>query len=170
LHDIFISSKLSIKNAQILLQNHNCDGCDKLISIFEPYVVKIQVQQNKAWYNNLTAEKKATHLAKQAAYKSLPLKKKIKNEEQKADYWAVKSYKDVKFPPSPLSADLCQKIIFDFCNDTSPETFVESGCAVCGKLTPNCEMEDLTKIKDIELLAVEGVTRMVRTTISDPIL
>ena len=70
---------------------------------------------------------------------SLNIKSLIKSHSQK-HYW---SKKDVKFPPNPPSADLCQKIVSDFCADTSPEVFEEAGCAVCGKLTPICEMEEL---------------------------
>ena len=50
------------------------------------------------------------------------------------------SKKDVKFPPAPPSAGLCQNIVSDFCADTSPDVFEEAGCAVYGKLTPICDM------------------------------
>jgi len=33
------------------------------------------------------------------------------------------------------------------------------GCAVCGKLTPICEMEELSEVENISLLKVDGVTR-----------
>ena len=71
-------------------------------------------------------------------------------------YW---SKKDIKFPSAPPSAKLCQNIMADFCADTSPKLFEEAGCAVCGKLTPNCEMEQLSEVENINLLKVDGVTR-----------
>ena len=58
----------------------------------------------------------------------------------------------MKFPPNPPSAELCQNIVSDFCADTSPRVFEESGCAVHGKLTPICEMEDLSEVENVSLL------------------
>jgi hypothetical protein len=75
----------------------------------------------------------------------------------------------VKFPPSPPSSELCQNIVLDFCADTSPETFEEAGCAVCGKLTPVCEMEELSEVENIGLLKVDAVTRKARFKSSDPV-
>jgi len=60
------------------------------------------------------------------------------------------SKKDVKFPPPPPpSAELYQNIVSDFCVDTSSEVFEEAGCAVCGKLTPICEMEEPINFKSV---------------------
>ena len=74
-----------------------------------------------------------------------------------------------KFPPDPLSTYLCQKIASDFCTDTSPDVFEEAGCAGCGKLTPICEMEQLSEVENVSLLKVDGVTRKARTKSSDPV-
>src|ERR1700728_2881210 len=57
----------------------------------------------------------------------------------------------------------------DFCADTSPEVFEEVGCAVCGKLTPICEMEELSEVENISLLKIDGVTRKARCKSSDPV-
>jgi len=56
-----------------------------------------------------------------------------------------------------------------FCADTSPEIFEEAGCAVCGKLTPICEMEELSDVENVILLKVDGVTRKARCKSSDPV-
>ena len=56
------------------------------------------------------------------------------------------------------------KVVSDFCADTSPEMFEEAGCAVCGKLTPICEMEELSDVENISLLKVDGVTRKARSS------
>jgi hypothetical protein len=77
--------------------------------------------------------------------------------------------KDVKFPPDPPSTELCQKIVSDFCADTSPDVFEEAGCAVCGKLTPICEMEELSEVENASLLKVDGVTRIAGTKSSDSV-
>jgi hypothetical protein len=96
---------------------------------------------------------------------SLNIKSLIKSQGTK-HYW---SKKDVKFPPAPPSAELCQNIVSDFCADTSPDVFEEAGCAVCGKLTPICEMEELSEVENINLLKVDGVTRKARCKSSDPV-
>ncbi|PBK92375.1 hypothetical protein ARMGADRAFT_874147, partial [Armillaria gallica] len=40
------------------------------------------------------------------------------------------------FPPVPLSPDLTVRIARDFCHEMDPYNFEESGCAICGRLTP----------------------------------
>jgi hypothetical protein len=75
----------------------------------------------------------------------------------------------VKFPPDPPSAELCLNIVSDFSADTSPDVCEEAGCAVCGKLTPICEMEDLSEVENINLLTSDGITRKARSRGSDPI-
>ena len=56
-----------------------------------------------------------------------------------------------------------------FCADTSPDVFEEAGCAVCGKLTPICEMEELSEVENVSLLKVDGVTRKARSKSIDPV-
>ena len=75
----------------------------------------------------------------------------------------------MKFPPLPPSIKLCQNIISDFFADTSPNMFEEASCAVCGKLTLICEMEELSEVENINLLKVDGVTRKPRCKSSDPV-
>ncbi|KAF8187235.1 hypothetical protein K438DRAFT_1488480, partial [Mycena galopus ATCC 62051] len=74
------------------------------------------------------------------------------------------------FPPSPPSEELRHKIITGFCDDMLPARFMESGCAVCGRLTQNTE---LTLMSDLDLpwesLVVDDVTRKERSEESDPI-
>ena len=79
------------------------------------------------------------------------------------------SKKDAGFPSSPPSAELCQNIVSDFCADTSPDVFEETGCAVCGKLTPICTMEELSEVENVSLLKADGVTRKARSKGSDPV-
>jgi hypothetical protein len=75
----------------------------------------------------------------------------------------------MEFPPLPPSTKLCQNIVADFCADTSPGVFEEAGCAVCGKLTPICKMEELAEVENINLLKADGVTRKARCKSSDPV-
>jgi hypothetical protein len=72
-------------------------------------------------------------------------KSEYQKSHQKSGQKYYLSKEDVKFPPAPPSAELCQNIESDFCADTSPDVFEDAGCAVCGKLTPICEMEELSE-------------------------
>jgi len=166
LHQMFMLARISVRDAQMLLQEHKCEKCDEFVCLFEPYKVKSNTQRQQNWYNKLNSDEKTAHLAEKSQYKESAKCQEINRENHKVDYWAKK---EVKFPPSPPSVDLCQKIIASFCADTSPETFEEGGCAVCGKLTPVCEMEDLSDVENINLLKVDGVTRKARSKCSDPV-
>jgi len=53
--------------------------------------------------------------------------------------------------------------------NTSPDVFEETGCAVCGKLTPICTMEELSEVENVSLLKADGVTRKARSKGSDPV-
>ena len=61
--------------------------------------------------------------------------------------------KKVEFPPPPLSSELSYTIASSFSDDTSPHNFVESGCAVCAKLTPVAEMQELSIADGLNLNA-----------------
>jgi len=73
-----------------------------------------------------------------------------------------------QFPPDPPSMKLQHTIISDFCKDTSPNKFVEAGCAVCGRLTPVSQLKEFSDI-DMTPLIQEGVTKMERYSREDPI-
>ena len=47
--------------------------------------------------------------------------------------------------------------------------FEEAGYAICGKLTPICEMEEISEVENISLLKIDGVTRTARCKSSDPV-
>src|SRR6202044_2113789 len=119
-------------------------------------------ERQKTWYQENT-EKRAKYNKHQ--YSKSEYQKSHRKSMQKHYF----SKKDVKFTPAPPSAGLCQNIVSDFCADTSPDVFEEAGCAVCGKLTPICEMEELSEVENLSLLKVDGVTRKARSSSSDPI-
>ena len=56
------------------------------------------------------------------------------------------------------------------CEDVDPTQVEESGCAVCGQLTPTVQ---LTKTKDVhvnwDVLCNDGVTRKDRFHVNNPI-
>ena len=131
-----------------MLKNHKCHDCNDFLALFKPFKITSNADHQKTWYQK-NKEKHAKY-DKQRAEKSEYQESNRKNVH--IHYW---SKKDEKFPPNPPSTDLCQQIVSDFCADTSPERFEESGCAVCGKLTPICEMEELSEIENVNLLEVD---------------
>ena len=51
LHDMFMPSKIQLKNAQMLLKEHKCQ-CGDFISVFKPHKVVSNSQRQKTWYQN----------------------------------------------------------------------------------------------------------------------
>jgi hypothetical protein len=162
LHDMYMPSKILLKDAQILLENHKCETCPDLLAIFKLYTVASNTERQKTWYQKNTEKRAEYNKDRYTTSEYQELNKKLSQKY----YW---SKKNVKFPPVPPSSELCQKIISDFCADTSPDVFEEAGCAVCGKLTPICEMEELSEAENISLLKVDGVTRKARYESSDSV-
>ena len=117
---MFMPSKILLKNAQILLKEHQCQ-CGDFMSVFKPHVVASDSQRQKTWYQN--------HKEKCAEYNMQPEYQASNRRSAHKSYW---SKRDAKFPPDPPSTDLCQKIVSDFCADASPDVFEETGCAVVG--------------------------------------
>src|ERR1700683_188373 len=162
LHDMYMPSKILLRNAQIWLKYNKGQNCEDLLSVFKPYKVASNAERQQTWYQK-NKEKRAeydNHRSSKSEYQE------SHNKSSQKHYW---SEKDVKFPPSPPSAELCQNIVSDFCADTSPRVFEEAGCAICVKLTPICEMEDLSEVENVSLLKVDGVTRKARSKSSDPV-
>ena len=84
---------------------------------------------------------------------------------------AVDRYRENKksqFPPDPPLMRLQHTIISDFCQDISPNKFVEAGCAVCGRLTPVSQLKGFLDM-DLTPLVKQGITQMERFSIEDPI-
>jgi len=125
-----------------LLENHKCETCPDILAVFKPYKAASNAEYQQTWYQK-NREKHAEY-NKQCATKS-----EYQESHRKLSQKHYQSKKDEKFPPAPPSAKLCQNIVLDFCADTSPDMFEEAGCAVCGKLTPTCEMEELPEVENI---------------------
>jgi hypothetical protein len=49
-HDMYMPSKILLKNAQILLENHKCETCPDLLAVFEPYRIASNTERQKTWY------------------------------------------------------------------------------------------------------------------------
>jgi len=116
LHDMYMPSKILLKNAHILLENHKCETCPDLLAICKPSKTTSNAEYQQTWYQK--NKEKCAKYDKQHAEKSEYQESNRKNVHK--HYW---SKKDEKFPPNPPSTDLCQQIVSDFCADTSPEVF-----------------------------------------------
>jgi len=105
-------------------------------------------------------------------YKALNLQAvknyQVKNSEafKSSNLESVKKYQkksETNFPPKPLSSLLQHKIASNFCKDTSPQAFEESGCAVCGKLILLTELQKLSELEfNLDVLTQQGVTQVER--------
>ena len=124
-----------------LFTNHKCDVCDKYVSLFGPHNVARSRPESDAEGQTKTHEK-------------------------------LESTRETppRFPPHPPSSPQIEQIVNDFCIDTSPSAFEESGCAVCGELKLRT---DLTAIQDSECdlssLVSNGTTRKERLRSEDPV-
>ena len=131
--------------------------------IFEPYNTSTNTERQKVYRN---AHK--TALAAHDKVRNKTEERKIlQRKTKRKGYWASQK---IVFPPLPLSSELSYTIASDFCDDTSPAKFVESGCAVCAKLTPLAEMQELSITDGLNLSVLEkdGVTRKECLKSSDP--
>src|ERR1700677_1687002 len=104
LHGMYMHSKILLKNAQSLLQDHKCHTCDDLLAVFNPYKVASNAEHQKTWYQENT-EKCAKY--DKHRYSKLEYQKSHQKSMQKSYF----SKKDVKFPPAPPSAELCRNIV-----------------------------------------------------------
>jgi len=134
LHDMYMPSKILLKNAQMLLENHKCETCPELLMVFKPYKLVSNAEYQQTWYQK-NQEKRAEYDKQRTSNPEYQESNKNSSKKHRL------SKKDVKFPPAPPSAELCRNIVSAFCDDTSPDVFEEAGCAVCGRLTPICEMD-----------------------------
>src|SRR6202167_1316827 len=50
LHDMYMPSKILLKNAQILLENHKCETCEDVFAVFKPYKVASNAERQQTWY------------------------------------------------------------------------------------------------------------------------
>ena len=74
------------------------------------------------------------------------------------------------FPPPPLSQELSHTVIRNFCKDSVPHKFEESGCAVCGELVPLSNLSRLKSVKGfLNILEAPGVTRIERKQVTEKI-
>ena len=101
LHDMYMPSKILLKNALILLENHKCETCPDLLAVFKAYKAASNAEYQQTWYQK-NKEKRAKYNKQRAEKSEYQESHKMSAHKH---YW---SKKDEKFPPNPPSTDLCQ--------------------------------------------------------------
>jgi hypothetical protein len=175
IHRVHIPSKLRLPDIRSLFDDHFCPCCESHVSIFTPHVVNTQNEISNKWYAGLE------HNKKKARVKVKANKMKTKSQAKEKDFVVdnkpadsnIEKYQEMhQFPPKPPTERLKNKIIRDWHRDTSPSVFEESGCAVCGQLTPLKDLTPLSEAEcDLDLLCRKGfgMTCLERKNDSDPI-
>jgi hypothetical protein len=70
LHNMYIPSRINVRDAQILLQEHMCHDCSDFVSLFVPHNIVSNAQRQHNWYKKLDSNEKADFLASRAESKS----------------------------------------------------------------------------------------------------
>src|SRR4030095_1177558 len=188
-HGIYLHSKMNSQSIQTKISSHICTNCPKYVSIFSvnnnnnsvqgnlEAVKKYQRNNNKKHKsNNYKAvknyRKKHEHISKSVHIASVK-RSFDKNLEvnKKKHALAMQQYrKKQHFPPPPPSVNLQQTIIHNFCEDSNPSNFIESGCGICGKLIPVKYLQTASKLSlNMDVLHSPEVTQKERFATSDPI-
>ena len=134
LHGIKFKSKCSKQEIHNLLVNHDCAVCKSHVTIFNVHQIKSNIERVRKYQAKTKVQ--------------MAIKNKAKANNNNKD--RCKKYRlkhKTKFPPHKVSNILSENIIRDFCEDLSENNLTESGCAVCGMLTPVKEMTSLDEYK-----------------------
>jgi hypothetical protein len=152
IHSIKLGSRIDKSKLPVCLEHHNCLACNLYTSVFR--VNKIAQVKEKERQQCLRNSRKCTDtMQKDSLAYTIP--------EVQASH---------SFPPKPLDLKLSHQIISRFCKDSSPGCLEESGCAVCGQLTPRTALSNLKSIANqLHVLESEGGARKERKKVSEEI-
>jgi hypothetical protein len=141
-----------------LFENHHCENCDDLVTVFS--IVKSKVARNmicqrrirKCKLNNLKLSEETVISAQRDAATNAHVLFSVNNLPDHANCSHMSKKKRhgsavICFPSSPPDERLIHDIVNDFCSKSSPEKIEESGCAVCGLLTPWFKLSRLKSVK-----------------------
>ncbi|KAF8802937.1 hypothetical protein BYT27DRAFT_7110922 [Phlegmacium glaucopus] len=136
LHHLQIGSHVPKSEICRIFEGHNCISCNLYSTVFAIVDSKaVRCRQREA--GKLVDNSSASHVTDG----NLP--------------------NTTLFPLPPVNPELSQKIINDFCADSSPSAMEEAGCAVCGQLVPVSQLTWLKAVKNfLHVLQVPGVTRI----------
>jgi Helitron helicase-like domain at N-terminus/PIF1-like helicase len=181
-HGLNISSKIKSLDIQHLIFDHKCN-CENLIYGFEAINTEKQ-EHDRSIKSKLAALKrnKKYQAKKGLSYKVANLES-VKKYQKKLKFdakhkishlLAAKEHKieemTSRFPPDIPTLKLQHQIITDACKDMSPNEFMESGCAVCGKLNLISQLIKLSDTNlDMNVLENSKVTQQERFCANDSI-
>jgi hypothetical protein len=162
IHHIYVPTKAVVTDMPSFVRNHHCPECETHVSVFGLHTTKSNSERQKTRRDKLDTEHK-----KQEAKLNYLKRKEVKKATDPEN--VIEQY---PFPPPPPSTELKETIIRNWCKDTSPNRFMESGCALCSQLTPVGLLSKLSETDcDLEILnrAGMGVTHLERSCDDDPI-
>lgn len=171
LHHIYIQSKAHLSVYQEMLAKHECnEHCSQYVTLFAPHTTTTTRSRQEKWYRSLSKpERTKKSILAGKINASRKRSATYQQRRQSDNKRAHMNRKADRFPPSPPRDKLLHKLIDGFCEATQPSRFVESGCAVCGQITPRTKLLLLSASKcDLNLLINVGVTCMERKSESDP--
>ena len=163
-HGIFIKSRTSFAEVVNIIQNHNCEHCQKCITVFKP-AKSLITRRREA--NVRAVRKYKTN--KILLNKNIPVDTKT-TEINKQLHLLYPDLEDKnKFPPSPLEQIIEHAIVKAWCKNMSPKNFEEVGCAVCGELSLRSKSVLLKNASiDLNILQChQNITRKERKTEND---
>jgi hypothetical protein len=152
IHNIHVPVRMSANKVSSLLQDHHCPSCETHVTVFVRHVVKSDSLRSKRRYDKLNTEGKMKK--KEQRHASAKQSRKEKGEKTK----------QYPFPPPPPSMELKEVIVRNWCEDSTPDKFMEDGCAVCGQLTPLHHLKKLSEVKcDLEIRSFGGSVKEVES-------
>jgi hypothetical protein len=154
-HLIHIPYKTKQGEMSDYFKEHSCKHCENYVSVFE--VCSKSSDYSKKWYTKVknTESSKTRKAGNSKLYYS-------KNREGIA-IKTKQMAREKKIPPPVPSTQLQETIISNWCSETSPENFIEGGCAVCGQLVL---IKYLSKLSEIQC-NLEVLNRLERLSSSE---
>lgn len=168
LHGIKLNSRLSHADIITRISDHFCTAyCNSYFYVFRLSKNKKEVEQNK-WKIIKQKQRQKNNIINHPQNKQNEEKRqevivriRDKKRRQSKQFIQPDLNQEAEFPPQPASTDLIEKIIRNYCQDTSPEMFEEAGCGVCGQLSLLKSMVDLADVEhDLSILKEENISRI----------
>jgi len=165
-HGIYIKSRTPLPEVLKVIQDHNCDHCQKSITV-------LKSAKSPASRRRETNAKAVVRYRKN----KLSLNKKVIATTQKfqhhkkSEHVSYAEESEPIFPPASLDVKMQHDIVKAWCKNMSPKNFEEVGCAICGELSLKSKS---VLLKDISvnlnmLQSLDSITRKERKSENDSV-